>query len=77
MQITVTFPTAVAYTGTHKWFVDPKDGWTVADLRADIEYAARVTGHILARAGVALDEDSMATDALSDGDFVDLVPDGG
>ena len=49
MFVTVQFPVEAAYQSTDRWFLDPADDWTVAQLMADVLYSARLTGYHLER----------------------------
>lgn len=73
MRIVVDIPSSHGYAGTREWFVDPAEGWTIADLCSDIAHAVRAEGVELHRDGAALPTDALVVDALVDGATVSLV----
>ncbi len=76
MFLTVRFPLTVRqYQSTDQWFIDPRDGWTIADLTADLNFSGRVTAYHIERDAVTLDVGALVTTALSDGNTIDLVED--
>ena len=74
MDLLVTFPPAVGYQGTPQWFLEDNSGWTVAELCADICYAARIDGHTILIDGEQAKPGSLAVDVCRDGSHIEVTP---